>query len=98
MLRRLLAWKIQAAAFGDLDPEVRRKLRRATVAGAAAAPRPGVQLGREWRGVRHDVEVTADGFVYAGATYPSLSKVALTITGVKWNGPRFFGLRSGAAA
>ena len=50
-------------------------------------------LGREWNGQMHRVAVMADGFAWNGSTYPSLSKVAFAITGTRWNGPRFFGLR-----
>ena len=55
--------------------------------------RPGTVLGREWNGQMHRVAVMADGFAWNGATYPSLSKVAFAITGTRWNGPKFFGLR-----
>ena len=50
-------------------------------------------LGREWNGRMHRVAVLADGFAWNGKTYPSLSKIAFAITGTRWNGPRFFGLR-----
>ena len=55
--------------------------------------RPGTMLGREWNGQIHRAVVLADGFAWDGQTYPSLSKVALAITGTRWNGPQFFGLR-----
>ena len=47
---------------------------------------------REWHGRAHSVTITEDGFEYAGANYPSLSKIAKKITGAHWSGPRFFGL------
>ena len=50
-------------------------------------------LGREWNGQMQRVTVLADGFAWNGKTYPSLSKVAFAITGTRWNGPKFFGLR-----
>jgi hypothetical protein len=53
----------------------------------------GTILSREWKGRMHRVAVLADGFAWNGKTYPSLSKVAFEITGTRWNGPRFFGLR-----
>jgi len=56
--------------------------------------RPGTLLVREWEGVSQRVMVMAEGFAWNGSTYPSLSKVARAITGTRWNGPRFFGLRS----
>ena len=53
----------------------------------------GTILAREWNGRMHRVTVLADGFAWSGKTYPSLSKLAFAITGSRWNGPRFFGLR-----
>jgi hypothetical protein len=94
LLRRLLAWKIQAAALGGLDPETRRLLRRS---GAPRGPglSSGTRVAREWKGVLHEVEVTEHGYLHDGAQYDSLSEIARHITGVRWNGPRFFGLRQG---
>lgn len=61
-----------------------------------AAPKPsiaaGSRLAREWNGKTHVVDVTDDGFFYAGKTYRSLSAIARAITGARWSGPRFFGL------
>ena len=54
---------------------------------------PGTVLVREWDRQSHRVMVLADGFAWNGRTYDSLTKVAFAITGTKWNGPRFFGLR-----
>jgi hypothetical protein len=53
---------------------------------------PGTRLMREWNGRSHVIDVTADGFVFDGKTYRSLTAVAKRITGVQWSGPRFFGL------
>jgi hypothetical protein len=61
------------------------------------APVAGTQLIREWRGVEHKVTVLVDGFEWEGRRYKSLSAVARAITGTQWNGPLFFGLRSGKA-
>jgi hypothetical protein len=55
--------------------------------------RPGTILVREWQGTTHHVTVVADGFIWNGRTHSSLSGIATAITGTKWNGPRFFGLR-----
>jgi Protein of unknown function (DUF2924) len=55
--------------------------------------RPGTVLAREWNGQMHRVAVLADGFAWNGKTYASLSKVAFAITGTRWSGPRFFGVR-----
>jgi hypothetical protein len=54
---------------------------------------PGTVLVREWDRQSHRVMVLANGFAWSGRTYDSLSKVAFAITGTRWNGPRFFGLR-----
>lgn len=99
LVRRMLAWRIQVTAFGGLDAETRRRLRKnVAVATGVPAPSPGTRLAREWKGVTYEVEVIADGCVYAGRRFGSLSQVARAITGVRWNGPRFFGLRDAEAA
>lgn len=102
LLARAMAYRIQAEAFGDLPVPARR--RAAEYAAKFTADRrftptpgptlkPGSSLVREWRGVRHEVAVTETGFNYLGQPYRSLSQVAHTITGTKWNGPVFFGLK-----
>src|SRR2546430_15052669 len=55
--------------------------------------RPGTILVREWQGTTHQVPVRADGFLWNGRAHNSLSGIARAITGTKWNGPRFFGMR-----
>lgn len=98
LLRRLLAWRLQAEAEGGLDRETRRiLLGKSRVKAPGPLLTPGVRLSREWRGRVCDVEVVADGFRYDDKPYASLSEVAREITGVRWNGPRFFGLRKDAA-
>ncbi len=57
---------------------------------------PGTVLLREYQGERHTVTVVPNGYVWHETTYASLSTIARAITGTSWNGPRFFGLRSGA--
>jgi len=98
LLARLLAWRIQSEAFGDLDAQTRATLARKSLPVAAPELAPGMRLDRDWRGVRETVEVVEGGSRWRGQTYPSLSKAARAITGVKWNGPRFFGLRAKVAA
>jgi hypothetical protein len=89
---------------GDLDGESKRILDRSKSpedSGQCALDlrrrtvnlRPGTVLSREWNGRMHRAAVLADGFAWNGKTYPSLSKVAFAITGTRWNGPKFFGLR-----
>jgi hypothetical protein len=95
-LRRLLAWRIQAAVMGGLSPQTRRRLASEAAARPSDGLTPGTRLSREWKGVAHEVLVTGDGFVHADRTYPSLSAAATAIAGSRWNGPRFFGLRAGA--
>lgn len=98
LMIRILAWREQIAATGDLDRGTLSVLEAAMEgAGAPSAPvatrlRPGVVLVREHAGVLHRVAVLADGFAWNGRIFSSLSAVARAITGVSWNGPRFFGL------
>jgi hypothetical protein len=95
LLRLMLAWRIQAQAFGGLDGDTRRGLRRPTSEKAQAVPSGGTRLVREWQGVRHEVTALGEGgFLYNGERYRSLSQIARLITGARWNGPRFFGLRA----
>ena len=92
LLRRIIAWRIQAAEEGGFD-RVTRKLLAGGTAGPEALFAEGTAITREWKGVRHEVEVADGGFIYRGERWKSLSEVARTITGTRWNGPRFFGLR-----
>ncbi len=100
LMRRILAFEVQARCHGGLPAPVRRRLER-IAAGTDRPPsprlRPGGRLVREWNGVSHVVDVTADGVRWRGEQYRSLSAVARAITGAHWSGPRFFGLagRSG---
>jgi hypothetical protein len=116
VLLRVLAYRLQARAWGDLDRETVRYLDRIARESArrrrageekrnpkAPPPippvptpsklKPGTLLAREFNGRMHRVTVTPDGFAWQGSTYKSLSEVARLITGTRWNGPRFFGLR-----
>src|SRR3954463_14643681 len=102
LLFRILAYRLQADLLGDLDTESKRLLDRSETPEKAAqlaaarrsiGVRPGTVLGREWNGQMQRVTVLENGFAWKGKTYPSLSKIALAITGTRWNGPRFFGLR-----
>jgi hypothetical protein len=107
LLFTVIAYRLQADRFGDLDHETKQVLDRtvAKEAGPAMSARlasfdqkrtelsPGTVLVREWDRQSQRVMVMADGFAWNGQTYDSLSKVAFAITGTKWNGPRFFGLR-----
>ena len=66
---------------------------RPAPASRATSAQPGTRLVREWQGRTHTVLVTDTGFEYAGKHYPSLSAIARAITGTRWSGPAFFGLR-----
>ena len=112
LLFAVLAFRIQADRFGDLDHETRKVLDRtdAHETGLAMSDRlmsldqkrtgltAGTVLVREWDRRSHRVMVLADGFAWNGQTYDSLTKVAFAITGTRWNGPRFFGLRDKQAS
>ncbi len=96
-----LAYRIQELAYGGLKPATRAKLDALADAidpktvrkRVVDRPVAGTQLIREWRGVENTVTVLADGFEWEGRRYKSLSAVARAITGTRWNGPLFFGLR-----
>jgi hypothetical protein len=101
LLMRGIAYRHQELEQGGLSKTTRRKLKTLakmfrTTGRIAPNPgvslKPGARLVREWRGRTHTVTVTEDGFEYAGASYPSLTKIAEKITGAHWSGPRFFGL------
>jgi hypothetical protein len=93
LLSRMLAWRIQADALGGLDDVTLRMLASDRVMPSPVEFAPGTRLAREWRGKRHEVEIAAEGVRYQGQSYRSLSEVARAITGTRWNGLRFFGLR-----
>ena len=100
LMCRTLAERLQEAAFGgDLALEKRLRAEVARLrpgqkpALARGRFRPGSVLEKEWQGARHYVEVLVEGYRWQGRTYDSLSSIARAITGVRWNGPRFFGLR-----
>ena len=108
LLFSVIAYRLQADRFGDLDRATRQVLDRTVAKETAPAMSarlasfdqkrtgltPGTVLVREWNRKPQRVMVMGDGFAWNGQTYDSLSKVAFAITGTKWNGPRFFGLRA----
>lgn len=99
LLRSALAWEIQARAFGGLTRETTRKLDQlARGLTRTTATQPGMRLVREWQGTAHVVTVDEGGTVrWDGRDYRSLSEVARAITGTRWSGPAFFGLKRAAA-
>jgi hypothetical protein len=104
LLVRALTHAMQERAYGGLSPAVRQRLQRLAaelrstgrIASIGTQPRfkPGMRLIREWQGRTHEVTVLEEGFLWNGKTYRSLSAIARAITGTRWNGHIFFGLRS----
>jgi hypothetical protein len=104
-LESRLGYRIQELAFGGLKPETIRRLEALGEQFAArnvtsrrvrhdATPIAGTRLIREWQGVEHTVTVLTDGYEWQGRPYRSLSAIARAITGTRWNGPLFFGIRN----
>ena len=104
-LESRLAYRIQELAYGGLKPENIRRLerlgedldrgdRKKSRIRADAMPITGTRLIREWQGVEHAVTVTPEGFEWQGRPYKSLSAIARAITGTRWNGLVFFGLKN----
>jgi hypothetical protein len=103
-LESRLAYRIQELAYGGLTPgTIERLVALAEQVGGkgtrrvpSAQDRPitGTRLVREWRGTEHSVTVRDEGFEYQGRPYKSLSAIARLITGTRWNGWIFFGLKN----
>jgi hypothetical protein len=100
-----LGYRIQELAHGGLSrdaarildalaDEVEGKAVRARIVADPRKPVAGTKLLREWNGAEHAVTVLRDGFELEGRKYKSLSAIARAITGTRWNGWRFFGLRA----
>lgn len=112
LLFAVLAYRVQADAFADLDASIAQLLKRAATVKSSGEIltltermdqrqqelSSGSVLMREWNGVPYRVMVLEDGFAFGGKTFDSLSSIAFAITGTKWNGPRFFGLRGAGKA
>ena len=103
-LESRLAYRIQELAYGGLKPETVKRLEalgeqldggKVAIRKTRADERPlaGTCLIRQWQGAEHTVTVMTDGFEWQGRPYKSLSAIARAITGTRWNGPLFFGLR-----
>ncbi len=102
LLELVVAWKLQELALGGLSKTTKRQLGdlAGLLSGKADLPKarqprvkPGARLIREWGGATHEVVVVENGFVWNGRRWPSLSVIAREITGARWSGPRFFGLK-----
>jgi hypothetical protein len=111
LLTKVLAYRLQSDAFGDLDKSIRRIIRSGKEDGVGApfdrrAPqtreglglKAGALLVREWNGRLERVMILEEGFAWKGQTFGSLSQIAKAMTGTNWNGHRFFGLRQGKTA
>lgn len=105
LLIAAIANRMQENALGALKPSVRRHLMQVANNPATAIPSPscpslrprvGVVLVREWGGVTHQAKVLEDGILFRSKRYNSLSEVARVITGSRWSGPLFFGLKAAA--
>jgi hypothetical protein len=109
LLYRMIAYRLQAERLGDLDRDTQRLLDQVATgawhvnefqAGGNHPSRHGLQPGtilvREWDGKSQRVVVLDQGFTWNGTTYRSLTEIAYVMTGTRWSGPRFFGLRSRA--
>ncbi len=103
LLIRALAYRVQEQALGGLKSSTSRLLakvaadasvRRPIQVTPAPTPTPGTVLLRDWHGTQHQVIVRDDGVEFQGKRYKSLSQVAHRITGTKWSGPLFFGLKA----
>lgn len=104
LMVRVLAYRIQEQAFGGLSPGALKRLRQLAKTfeanPQASLPdvptiKPGTRLIRSWQGQIHQVTVTDKGYECKGRRYGSLSEIARLITGTRWSGPLFFGLRNG---
>jgi hypothetical protein len=99
----ILSYRMQEQAFGSLSARARERLRQLSRAfeegsdpTAAGAPRirPGTRLVRQWGDRVYLVNVQTNGYEYQGNRYRSLSEIARLITGTRWSGPLFFGIKS----
>jgi hypothetical protein len=102
LLIRSILWNIQERAEGGHSPAIQRQLENLAAQLAKSGDldierevrlKPGTRLIREWHGQTYRVEVTSDGYSMDDRNYASLSHVARAITGTRWSGPRFFGLK-----
>lgn len=94
MMTKLLMVERQWETSGQSRAVMVRRFEQ-VIASSQQRPEPagqGTRLVREWKGRQHVVDVVPDGYTWNGKTYRSLSAIAKQITGVKWSGPRFFGV------
>jgi hypothetical protein len=98
----ILAYRLQEKALGGLKASTARRLRaiadelasgKKSPGASQFAPRPGTRMVRQWQGKLHEVITLESGFLYGGGKFRSLSEIARVITGTRWSGPAFFGLK-----
>jgi hypothetical protein len=96
LMIRAVAYKMQERAMGGLSAATRRLLSSQEPApvGRRRALSPGTVLIRKWHGVGHQVTIIEKGVLFRGERYRSMSEVARRITGARWSGPRFFGVKA----
>jgi len=96
LLIPIIAYRLQEKAFGGLKPAMLRRL-EASREGSHPKKRRDLMIGarivREWQGKMYEVVALENGFAWDGRTFQSLSEIARTITGTRWSGPAFFGLK-----
>jgi hypothetical protein len=101
LLVRGISYRLQERARGGLSRKTLRRLEQIAAGlgnaggggSSSSLMRPGTRIVREWQGKAHEVIILEDGFLWNGSTYRSLSEIARLITGTRWSGPRFFGLK-----
>jgi Protein of unknown function (DUF2924) len=93
LMRPVLVYRIQENAFGLSGPKRQSRIQDLTSDANRRHFKTGTKIIREWKGQLHEVAVTAEGYVYHGDVYKSLSPIATRITGTRWSGPAFFGTR-----
>jgi hypothetical protein len=100
LIARLISHRIQEQRLGKLGRELRQRLDGLARGGAEPVRhlKVGTVIVRQHQGALQEVMVVPGGFSWKEKTYPSLSAIALAITGTSWNGPRFFGLRGGRSS
>lgn len=105
LLVRVVAYELQLAAIGGIPKNLQRRLDQLVAElenprprRASAQLRPGDRLLRIWHGEAHEIVVLDSGFIWRGTRFASLSEIARAITGTRWSGPAFFGLKAKAGA
>ncbi len=98
-LELAIAYDEQAKKYGGLPKETEQLLLRIAKEDKVDLTlpqklKPGARLVREWKGKAHVVDIIESGYLWQDKVYKSLSEIAREITGARWSGPRFFGLRS----